>query len=49
MGVFVGSGAFIKALLNTFTRVYPKMGERYATADTLEDAHRLILEHRSKG
>ena len=48
MGVFIGTGTFIKALLHTFTRVYPKMGERYATADTLEDAHRLILEQRDK-
>ncbi len=46
MGVFVGTGAFIKALLNTFSRVYPQMGERYATADTPEAAHQIILEAR---
>lgn len=49
MGVFIGTGTFIRALLNTFTRVYPKMGERYATADTLDDALRLIAQQRSRG
>ncbi len=43
-GVFVGANAFLRALLNTFSRLYPRFRERYVTADSLEEAVALIIE-----
>lgn len=46
MGVFVGTGTFLNALLTTFSRVYPKMGQRYQSASTTAEAYQLILKNR---
>jgi hypothetical protein len=47
MGVFVGTGAFINALITSFTRIYPKMAERYAIAMSIDEAQKLIIERRT--
>lgn len=46
MGVFVGVNTFIRTLLRTFITVYPRLGERYAVADSVESALALIAQHR---
>lgn len=43
-GIFVGANALLKALLNTFSRLYPRFRERYLVADSIEEAVALIAE-----
>jgi hypothetical protein len=46
LAVFVGLGRSARALLATFSKVYPRLSERYAIAETVEEAYRLILSRR---
>jgi hypothetical protein len=48
MGVFVGVNGFIRTLLTTFVKVYPKLGGRYAIVESPEAALALIAERRKK-
>jgi hypothetical protein len=41
-GVFIGVSSLLNALLNTFTLVNKKLGERYAIAKTTEEAMAII-------
>lgn len=47
-GVFLGINTFLQALVGTFIKVYPRLGERYQTADSIEHAIAIIDEWRSK-
>ena len=42
ISVVVDNGGFAEALLNIFRTLYKKMGERYKTAHTLDEARRII-------
>lgn len=42
----VGSGTFAEALLGVFRNLYGKLGARYYTAPTLDNARALIARHR---
>ncbi len=46
-GVFIGVSSLLKALLNTFTLVNKKLGERYATAKDDEEAMLIINKWRT--
>jgi hypothetical protein len=48
MAVFVGANEYVENLLITLTKVFPKIGERYVTARTIDKARGIILERRSK-
>lgn len=41
-GVFVGINGFLKAIVNTFVQVYPRLGNRYQTAESIEEAVMVI-------
>ena len=45
--VVVRPHPLVKALLDVVTKTQPEVSERYPYADTYEDAHALILRHRS--
>ncbi len=45
-GVFIGVSSLLKALLNTFTLLNKKLGERYAIAKDDEDAMAIINKWR---
>ena len=45
-GVFIGVSSLMTALLNTFTLLNKKLGERYAIAKTTEDAMVIINKWR---
>ncbi len=47
-GVFIGVNSMVKALLNTFTMINKKLGERYAIAQDRDDAIRIIQTWRDK-
>jgi hypothetical protein len=47
-GVFVGAKAFLRALISTFSRLYPRFRERYVLADSLEEAVALIQERQQE-
>ncbi|MBI1280390.1 MAG: hypothetical protein GC179_19870 [Anaerolineaceae bacterium] len=47
-GVFIGVNSFLTALLNTFTMLNKKLGERYAIAKTDEEAMIIINKWREK-
>jgi hypothetical protein len=47
-GIFVGVSSFLTALLNTFTTINKKLGERYATAKNDEEAMAIINRWREK-
>lgn len=47
-GVFLGINSFLQALVNTFIKMYPRLGERYHTASSLEEALMIIDVWRSK-
>ncbi len=46
-GVFVGMSTFLRTLISTFGRVYPKMGERYIVANSMDEALQIIKQKRS--
>ncbi len=48
MGVFVGVNTFVETLLKTFIKVYPKFGERYTIASTIEEAQAFIATEQSR-
>ena len=48
LSIVVGSGTFTETLLNIFSRVYIKLGEHYRTAQNIEDARKIIAQHRAK-
>lgn len=41
-GVFIGISSLVQALLNVFTSLNKKLGERYATAKNMETAYSII-------
>lgn len=45
-GIFVGMNTFLKTLITTFIKVYPKLGERYAVCNTMDEALAVIAEKR---
>ncbi len=45
-GVFIGVSTLLKALLNTFTLINKKMGERYAIAQSQDEAMNIINKWR---
>jgi len=47
-GVFIGVSSFLTALLNTFTLLNKKLGERYAIAKTDDEAMAIINKWREK-
>ena len=47
-GVFIGVSSLLAALLNTFTAINKKLGERYAIAKNDEDAMAIIIKWRAK-
>ncbi len=47
-GVFLGINTFLQALVSTFIKVYPRLGDRYHTAKTLEEALTIIDVWQSK-
>jgi hypothetical protein len=48
LAVFVGLGRSTRALLATFSKVYPRLSDRYAVAETVEEAYALILSRRAE-
>ncbi len=46
-GVFIGVSSFLKALLNTFTLINKKLGERYAIAKNDQEAMTIINQWRA--
>jgi hypothetical protein len=46
-GVFVGVSPFVRVLINTFRRVEPNLAKRYAVANTVDEAHAIILKRRA--
>lgn len=48
ISVVVGAGTFIESVLSVFSKVYQKLGARYRTARSLDEARALIAQHRSK-
>src|SRR5258708_3010123 len=48
ISVVVGSGTFAESMLNIFRKVYAKLGDRYKTAPTLDEARAVIARHKIK-
>jgi hypothetical protein len=48
LAVFVGLGRSTRALLATFSKVYPRLSDRYAVADTVDEAYALIVNRRDE-
>jgi len=46
--VIVGGTTFITTMVSVFSRLYKQFGERLMTAESLEDARRLLDEKRKK-
>jgi hypothetical protein len=48
ISIVVGSGDFTEAMLNIFRKIYAKLGERYKTAATVDEARAIIARHKVK-
>ena len=48
VSVVVGSGMFTESLLNIFTKIYRKLGDRYQTAHSLDEARVIIARSHAK-
>lgn len=45
--VFVGANMFVRSLVATFAKVYPRLGQRYKTAEAREEAEAMIIKMQS--
>jgi hypothetical protein len=48
LAVFVGLGRSMRALLATFSKMYPRLSDRYAVAETVDEAYALIVNRRGE-